>query len=62
MIEIFSMWIYYVENYMPMKIHTYAYYRLRAITCLFNFMALWLDEFIENTVGTILFWGSYGNI
>ena len=47
MLEILSMLIYYLENYMPIKIHTFPYLHFRAITCLLNFMALWIDEFTQ---------------
>ena len=55
MLEIISMWMYYVENYMPMKIHTYPYHDLRAITCLLNIIVLWIDDFLKNTVREVVF-------
>jgi hypothetical protein len=55
MLEIFGMWMYSIENYIPTNIHTYLDHHLGAIACLLNFMACWLGEFTENTVGTIMF-------
>jgi hypothetical protein len=56
MLEIFGMWIPYIENHMPTKIHAYPNHNMEAYLVGQNFIACELVKFTENTVGTVLFW------
>jgi hypothetical protein len=56
MIEIFGMWIPYIENHMPPKICAYRNHNMETYLVGQHFIACGIIKFTENMAGIVFFW------